>query len=57
MLFGPWVAKIPWRRARQPPPYSCLENPVDGGARRATVPGVAKSQTRLKQLGTSLFAF
>ena len=25
--------------------YSCLENPVDGGAWWATVPGVAKSQT------------
>ena len=27
--------------------YSCLENPMDGGAWRATVHGVAKSQTRL----------
>ena len=26
--------------------YSCLENPMDGGAWWATVPGVAKSQTR-----------
>ena len=25
--------------------YSCLENPLDRGARRAIVPGVAKSQT------------
>ena len=25
--------------------YSCLENPMDRGAWRATVPGVAKSQT------------
>ena len=32
--------------------YSCLGNPTDGGARRATVHRVAKSQTRLKQLGT-----
>ena len=30
--------------------YSCLENPMDGGAWRATVHSVAKSQTRLKQL-------
>ena len=30
--------------------YSCLENTMDGGARWATVHGVAKSQTRLKQL-------
>ena len=27
--------------------YSCLENPTDRGAWRATVHGVAKSQTRL----------
>ena len=27
--------------------YSCLENPMDGRAWRATVHGVAKSQTRL----------
>ena len=27
--------------------YSCLENPMDGGAWRAAVHGVAKSQTRL----------
>ena len=29
--------------------YSCLENPMDRGAWWATVHGVAKSQTRLKQ--------
>ena len=27
--------------------YSCLENPMDGGAWWATVHGVARSQTRL----------
>ena len=27
--------------------YSCLENPVDGGAWKAAVHGVAKSRTRL----------
>ena len=27
--------------------YSCLENPMDGGAWWAAVPGVSKSQTRL----------
>ena len=27
--------------------YSCLENPMDGGAWWATIHGVAKSQTRL----------
>ena len=33
--------------------HSCLENPMDGGAWRATVHGVGKSWTRLKQLSTS----
>ena len=28
--------------------YSCLENPMDRGAWRATVHGVTKSQTQLK---------
>ena len=28
--------------------YSCLENPMDRGARRAIVHGVGKSQTQLK---------
>ena len=28
--------------------YSCLENPMDGGAWRAAVHGVAKSRTRLR---------
>ena len=31
----------------RPYSYSCLENPMDGGAWWATVHGVAKSQTRL----------
>ena len=33
--------------------YSCLENPVDRGAWRSIVHGVAKSQTRLSDLGPS----
>ena len=32
--------------------YPCLENPVDRGAWRATVHGVTKSQTQLKQQHT-----
>ena len=32
--------------------YSCLENPVDRGAWRATVHGLAKSQTQLERLST-----
>ena len=45
--FDPWVGKIPRRRAWQPIPCSCLENPMDRGAWRATVSGVAKSWTWL----------
>ncbi|XP_065764834.1 glomulin isoform X3 [Muntiacus reevesi] len=35
--FNPWVGKIPWRRNGTPLQYSCLENPMDRGAWRATV--------------------
>ena len=34
--------------------YSCLENPVDGGAWWATVHGVAKNQTRLSDFTFTL---
>ena len=34
--------------------YSCLENPMGGGAWQATVHGVAKSQTRLSDFTFSL---
>ena len=33
--------------------YSCLENPMDGGAWKAAVHGVAKSRTQLKRLSSS----
>ena len=46
--FNPWVRKIPWRRARQPTPVSCLENPMDRGAWWATVHSVPKNRTCLK---------
>ena len=39
-----------------PPQYSCLENPMDGGAWWAAVHGVAKSQTRLSDF-TFTFQF
>ena len=52
--FDPWVGKIPWRGGYGDPlQYSCLENPMDRGVWRATVYGVTKSQTRLKQQGTA----
>ena len=41
--FNPWVGKIPWSRKWQPLQCSCLENPVDRGAWRATLSG-AKSR-------------
>ena len=33
--------------------YSCLKNPLDGGAWWAAVHGVAQSRTRLKRLSSS----
>ena len=33
--------------------YSCLENPMDGGAWWAAIYGVAQSRTRLKRLSSS----
>ena len=46
--LDPWVWKIPWRRARQPPPlqYSCLENPQGQRSLVGYSIGVAKGQTR-----------
>ena len=35
--------------------YSCLENPMDGGAWWATVHGVTKSQTRLSDFTFTFF--
>ena len=34
--------------------YSCLENPMDGGAWEAAVHGVAKSRTRLSDFTHSV---
>ena len=49
-MFNPLVRKIPWRRAWQPTQYSCLENPMDRGAWRATIYRVTESGTWLKWL-------
>ena len=46
----PELERFPWRRKQQPLQYSCLENPVDRGALRATVHRVTKSWTQLKWL-------
>ena len=45
--------KIPGEENDTPLQYSCLENPMDGGAWKAAVHGVAKSWTRLSDF-TSL---
>ena len=41
---------VSWRSNGTPLQYSCLQNPMDGGAWWAAVHGVAKSQTRLSDL-------
>ena len=43
----PWSRRSPGEGNGNPLQYSCLGNPMDRGAQQATVPGVAKSQTRL----------
>ena len=47
-----WISSLgredsPWEGNGYPLQYSCLENPLDRGARKAAVHGVSKSQTRL----------
>ena len=49
-IFG--SERSPGGGHRNPLQYSCLENPMDRGAWRATVHGVTKSRTRLKRLST-----
>ena len=45
-----------WKRQWHPLQYSCLEDPMDGGAWWAAVHGVVKSQTRLSDF-TRTFHF
>ena len=47
----PGSGRSPGEGNGNPLQYSCLENPMDRGAWRATVHGVAKSRTRWKGLG------
>ena len=49
----PGLGRFPGEGNGNPLQYSCLENPIDGGAWWATVQGVAKSWTRLSDF-TSL---
>ena len=44
----PGLGRFPGGGHGNPFQYSCLENPVDRGAWRATLQRVAKSQTQLK---------
>ena len=44
---SPWLALSVGEGKGTPLQYSCLENPMGGGAWWAAVHGVAKSQTRL----------
>ena len=47
-----WVVSTEFREGSGTPlQYSCLENPMDGGAWWPAVYGVAQSQTQLKRLG------
>ena len=48
----PGLGRSPGERNGNPLQYSCLENPMDRGAWRATVHGVAKSRTRLSDSHT-----
>ena len=53
--FDPWVGKNTLEKGMAThSSYSCLENPMDRGAWRATVLRVTKSQTRLKRLSTQM---
>ena len=49
----PGSGRSPGEGIGYPLQYSCLENPVDGGAWWAAVHRVAQSQTGLKRLGGS----
>ena len=51
----PGSGRSPGEGNGNPLQYSCLENPMDRGARRATVYGVAKSQTRLSDLYNHIY--
>ena len=43
----PGLGRCPGGGHGNPLQYSCLENPIDRGAWRATVPGVTKGWTQL----------
>ena len=53
----PGLGRSPGEGNGNPLQYSCLENPMDRGARRSTVHGVAKSWTRLSDFTLSVYRF
>ena len=50
----PGLGRSPGEGNGNPLQYSCLENPMEGGAWWATVHGVAKSRTRLSDFTFTL---
>ena len=48
------LGRSPGEGNGNPLQYSCLENPIGGGAWWPTVHGIAESQTRLSNLTSSL---
>ena len=46
----PGLGKSPGKGNGNPLQYSCLENPMDGGASRATVHGITESDMTERQL-------
>ena len=50
----PGWGRSPGEGNGNPLQYSCLKNPMDGGAWRATVHGVPKSRTRLSDFTFTL---
>ena len=55
--FSPWSGRSPGEGNGNPLQYSCLGNPMDRGAWKATVHVVAKSLTGLKQLSIHTLHF
>ena len=53
---NPRSGRSPGEGNGNPLQYSCLENPMDRGAWRATVHGVAKSQTQLSDFTLLCYA-
>ena len=47
--FDTWVWKMPWRRKWTPLQYSCLGNPMYGGACGLQSMGSQESQTQLSK--------